>query len=125
MTRIKKRRSGKKRTKDRKKVSAGRRGARAIKKEIIAKVKKEGVVKPPTIETEPGKTQNGPKKTPGKTRSAGARRLAVARSVAGDTSGKKPAKKITATKKDSKGEEKPVKKGFAPWNKNKFKKRPE
>jgi hypothetical protein len=123
MTRIKKRRSGKKRTKDRKKVSAGRRGARAIKKEIIAKQKKENPVQPATPETEPGKTQSSAKKTTGKTRSAGARRIAVAKSVAADGRGAKAGKKIPVAKKEGSSEEKPVKKGFAPWNKNKFRKK--
>jgi len=123
MTRIKKRRSGKKRTKDKKKISAGRRGARAIKKEIIAKEKKEKPDKITAIETAPGKIPGSPKKTTGKTRSAGARRIAVARSVAGDAGGQKTGKKIAAPKKESSDEEKPVKKGFAPWSKNKFKKR--
>ena len=119
MTRIKKRRSGKKRTKDRKKVSAGRRGARAAKKDIIAKEKKE---QSPLASTVAGKKDDGAPKKTGKTRSAGARRVAVAKSIAKNS---KTNKQVAKPKKEADGEERPAKKGFAPWNKNKRRKKPE
>lgn len=122
MTRIKKRRSGKKRTKDRKKVTAGRRGARAVKKEIITKAKKEASPKPAINETIVGKKAHVSAGTTGKTRSAGARRIAAAKSV---VKGDKTDKTVTKAKKQHDGEERPAKKGFAPWNKNKFRKREE
>jgi len=119
MTRIKKRRSGKKRTSDRKKASAGRRGARAVKKEAVVKEKKEtGVTgKADTPAKQPGL----PAKASGKTRSAGSRRVAVGRSVV-NTGNKKPVSKKAASPEKEKEAKKPGK-GFAPWNKNKFNKK--
>jgi|GEM_PF-1090831 len=60
-----------------------------------------------------------PAKATGKTRSAGARRVAVAKSIAGSNSKKSAGKKPVAAKKEATGEGKPAK-GFAPWNKGKF-----
>ncbi len=119
MTRIKKRRSGTKRTSDRKKASAGRRGARAVKKEMIAKEKKDRPGKPGAANEATNKPNSDIKKTGGKTRSAGSRRIAAAKNIA--TANKKADKKPIAAKKQNEGEERPAKKGFAPWNKNKFK----
>ena len=59
-------------------------------------------------------------KTTGKTRSAGARRIAVAKSVATNFKNKGTHKKVFLPKKEETGEAKSPK-GFAPWNKNKFK----
>ena len=73
--------------------------------------------KPPAAGKTSGKTTG---KTTGKTRSAGARRIAVAKSVAGN--GKVIHKKTTPPKTAAPAEGKSSK-GFAPWNKNKFKKK--
>ncbi len=119
MTRIKKRRSGKKRTADRRKASAGRRG-RAAKNADVAKEKKEGTENSAVKELSLGKKEPVTQKTSGKARSAGARRVAVAKSVANVFKPKAAVKKITATGAGEETTEKPAK-GFAPWNKNKFK----
>jgi len=114
MTRIKKRRSGKKRTADRKKASTGRRGARAVKKELQTKEKKPAAV---TAEPAPLAGKKLPR-TSGKTRSAGARRVAVSKIVANTN------KQNAATRKPGDEKAKPAAgkktgKGFAPWNKRK------
>ncbi|MEP7278814.1 MAG: hypothetical protein ABI813_09245 [Bacteroidota bacterium] len=117
MTRIKKRRSGKKRSTDRKKVSAGRRG-RATKNEAVAREKKEN------SSLERQKEETAHKKTPeavrqkGKARPAGARRVAAAKHIAAPAGGKGAGKKTPATAKKTVAKKKQGK-GFAPWNKNK------
>ncbi len=161
MTRIKKRRSGKKKTSDQQRSTAGRRKARSAEK--AASMPKEQDVANETTKKAPShkkkfasanagrrgaraaekgasafkerraadgvkakkspleKETNAPVKATGKTRSAGSRRVAVSRSVA-NTFKKKvvnktenPGKKNVPPKKTSKG--------FAPWSKNKFKRK--
>jgi hypothetical protein len=165
MTRIKKRRSGKKKTSDQQRSAAGkrrarsaanaapapkeqdaaneptakktisykkkfkafaggRRGARAVQKEAVAKEKKFT----DKLEAKKEKTLLGgksfaePAKSTGKTRSAGSRRIAAAKSVATNFKGKLNNKKILPQKKEAAAEGK-APKGFAPWNKNKFKRK--
>jgi hypothetical protein len=159
MTRIKKRRTGKKRTADQKRMVAGRKRARVAEKteppkvqghttEIISAEKKAAYkkslqpaqsnrrnrsskkVKPEkTVSNEfRGKSENKntgvPGKATGKTRSAGSRRIAVAKSVVSNFKSKVTQKKAFPPKKEvnTNAERKPSK-GFAPWNKNKFKRK--
>jgi hypothetical protein len=164
MTRIKKRRSGKKKTSDQQKSAAGKRRARSAEKtaslpveqdatsepvskkalphkkkykapiagrrggraaEKAAAIYKEQHTKDNTTEKKPlpYKKPTEPGKQTGKTRSAGSRRIAVAKSVATSFKGKPANKKSIAPKKETSSEGKPAK-GFAPWNKNrKFKKK--
>ncbi len=100
MTRIKKRRSGKKRTRDQKKKYAGRRGRvtsnavkageKIIKKQTAAKAAGNAALS----ESKPAAA------TTGKTRSAGARRVAVSKSIVGSAKPSKvPSKKRAAAKK--------------------------
>lgn len=99
MTRIKKRRSGKKRTRDQKKKSAGRRGRvtsnavkaeeKIIKKQTAAKTAGNG----PSSEGKPATAATG------KTRSAGARRIAVSKSIVGSAKPSKVPSKIRAAAK--------------------------
>ena len=112
MTRIKKRRSGKKRTADKKKAATGRRGARAIKKEVEKKDKKPLPVSSEQAAAPGNKTAT----TSGKTRSAGARRVAFSKIVASNkTAG---GKKATEGSKRPAAASKKTGKGYAPWNKN-------
>jgi hypothetical protein len=101
MTRIKKRRSGKKRTRDQKKKSAGRRGrvtSNAVKAE-------EKIIKKQTAAKTAGNVGPVSEGKPlaaatGKTRSAGARRIAVSKSIVGSAKPSKvPSKKRAAAKK--------------------------
>ncbi|MEO6314607.1 MAG: hypothetical protein ABIU63_17585, partial [Chitinophagaceae bacterium] len=70
-----------------------------------------------------GDNAAAPVKATGKTRSAGARRIAVSKSVVGSFK-KKAAPKKDASVKKAGPVSKKAGKGFAPWNKNKFKKKP-
>ena len=150
MTRLKKRRSGKHRTEDQKKSVAGRRRAKkaekpaAVDAQPIAKDKLSPeqkaaykkslqpvqssrrnrsaatkMVKNDRAEKENRKTPVSPVKATGKTRSAGSRRVAVSKAIAHtykkNKGGGKNEPKPVASKKAGKG--------FAPWNKNKFKKK--
>ena len=103
-------------------VVAGRRGARTAGKAAAGakeKYTKEAAPAPNAANT--NKPAAAAKST-GKTRSAGARRVAVGRAVANTFK-----KKVAVKKKETPGKDAPASKkagkGFAPWNKNKFKKR--
>ena len=153
MTRIKKRRTGKKRTADQKRLAAGRKRGRAaentapasepVRKEMISAAEKAAYKKSFQPEQSnrrsrsskkeadarrTGNDLNGPQKneartkSTGKTRSAGSRRVAVAKAVATNAKGKPAYKKAFTPKKEITGEEKSPK-GFAPWNKNKTRKK--
>ncbi len=151
MTRIKKRRTGKKRTTDQLRKAAGRRKSRAVAKEETVKdqlpkteptaaqkaaykksfqpaqsnrrnrsSQKEKPVK--NIQADNKKQSFANAASTGKTRSAGSRRVAVAKSVASNNNNKPSPKKNLSPKKEGEAEKKPSK-GFAPWNKNKFRKK--
>ena len=159
MTRIKKRRTGKKRTADQKRMAAGRKRAGAAEKteltkeqghanEIISAEKKAAYKKSlqpvqsnrrnrSSKKDKPEKAVNNDHrakpannhvaisgKTTGKTRTAGSRRVAVAKSVVSNFKSKNTHKKVFPPKKEinANAEGKPSK-GFAPWNKNKFKRK--
>jgi len=153
MTRIKKRRTGKKRTTDQKRLAAGRKKGRtatnaapasepARKENISAEEKaaykksfqpvqsgrRNRTAKKDAADKHPGSNTGGNKKneaqlpSTGKTRTAGSRRIAVAKSIATNAKAKPAHKKSFVSKKETPGEEKSPK-GFAPWNKNKFKKK--
>jgi hypothetical protein len=159
MTRIKKRRTGKKRTADQKKLSAGRRKGKATEqpavdkeqtspKNILTAEQKAAYKKSlqpvqssrrnrsskNNLPAQKAKTDFTNKqdnyktglsgKRTGKTRSAGSRRIAVAKSVATNFKNTVAHKKVFPQKKEINvsAEGKP-RKGFAPWNKNKFKRK--
>ena len=117
MTRIKKRRSGKKRVSDRKKATEGRRSR--VKKEPPS-FKKDNTAKSDSSnhKKEPVKGDETAKKTTRK-RSAGLRRIAASKNIAPQTGRKKETKPAKHTPTG----ETPVKKGFAPWNKGRHKKK--
>jgi len=153
MTRIKKRRTGKKRTADQKRLTAGRKRGRAAantapageppRKETISAEEKAAYKKSFQPEQSGRRNRSSkkdadvrkaggdlsghqknevPAKATGKTRSAGSRRVAVAKSVATNAKGKPAYKKAFTPKKEITGEEKSPR-GFAPWNKNKARKK--
>lgn len=102
---------------DRKKATEGRRGR--VKQGAVAHKKEETASTGYEKKKDDSNKKVTPEKTATKKRSAGLRRIAVSKNIAAPTDRKKPVK----SKKDAAPKVHTAKKGFAPWNKKRFKKK--